>query len=166
MEASKPTPRSRARAARAKPRAAETALAEESTEAAHVAGTDDGPAARATSFLQRAPLRRRLRYLGRRRELALRELGGLVFDAHREGRDAGAPLAAKLAEIGRIEEECGRLEQALGERRELVLLREPGVTVCSNCSTLHGSEDRFCPHCATPVRSRARRSTTAATPAR
>jgi hypothetical protein len=41
----------------------------------------------------RARMRRRLRYLHRRRELAFRDLGGLVFDLHRFGRDRGDLVA-------------------------------------------------------------------------
>jgi RNA polymerase subunit RPABC4/transcription elongation factor Spt4 len=38
------------------------------------------------------------------------------------------------------------------------VLREPGITTCSQCSTLHGSEDRFCPSCGTAATTRAQRS--------
>ena len=54
---------------------------------------------RATSFLQRASLRRRLRYLRRRRELALRELGELVLESHRRGEQRSAELDAKLTSV-------------------------------------------------------------------
>jgi ribosomal protein L32 len=33
----------------------------------------------------------------------------------------------------------------------LTELREPGISVCSRCGALHGSEARFCPSCGTPV---------------
>lgn len=107
---------------------------------------------RATSFLQRASLRRRLRYLRRRRELALRELGELVLESHRRGEQRSAELDAKLTSVEQIASESEQLERALDERQELVVLREPGITVCTSCATLHGSEDRFCPHCGTPTR--------------
>jgi rubrerythrin len=106
---------------------------------------------RATSFLERATLRRRLRYLRRRRELALRELGELVLESHRGG-ERSPELAAKLTSAEQIESESERLERALDERTELLVLREPGITVCGSCAALHGSEDRFCPHCGTPTR--------------
>jgi hypothetical protein len=114
----------------------------------------DGGNDRATGFLQRASLRRRLRYLRRVRELGLRDLGSQVLSAHRRGEERDAALDAKLAELTKTEEECESLDRALDEHRELALLREPGIAVCPNCSAIHGSEDRFCPHCATAVPSR------------
>ena len=77
---------------------------------------------RATSFLERARLRRRVAYLRRRRELALRQLGLAVL----EKGDVEAQLSALVA----LEEERTKLEQALGEHRELAVLREPGIAVC------------------------------------
>jgi hypothetical protein len=117
--------------------------------APHDAG--DGEAVRATSFLQRAALRRRLRYLRRRQEPALRELGDLLLESHRRGEQRPATLGAKLAALEQMASESERLERALDERRELLVLREPGITVCASCATLHGSDDRFCPHCGTPT---------------
>lgn len=112
----------------------------------------DGDAVRATSFLQRAALRRRLRYLRQRQEPALREIGELVLESYRRGEQRPAALGAKLAALEQMVSERERLEQALDERRELLVLREPGITVCASCATLHGSEDRFCPQCAAPTR--------------
>ena len=43
--------------------------------------------ARATSFVERAVLRRRIRFLRRRRELALHDLGGFVYETHRLGEE-------------------------------------------------------------------------------
>jgi|GEM_PF-3214854 len=102
--------------------------------------------ASATSFLERARLRRRLAYLGRRRELALRELGSLVLESHRQGRE-NAAVDAQLGALAALDDERERLERALGERRELALLREPGITSCPQCSTIHDSSARFCPGC-------------------
>jgi NADH pyrophosphatase NudC (nudix superfamily) len=118
--------------------------------AKRVAGGDDG--VRATSFLQRAALRRRLRYLRRRRELALRELGDLVFDSHQRREASPAGLAAKLASMEQNAAESEQLARALDERTELRVLREPGIAACASCAMLHGSEDRFCPQCGTPTR--------------
>jgi hypothetical protein len=105
----------------------------------------------ATSFLQRVPLRRRLQYLRRRREVALRDLGGFVFETHRQGEERPELLAEKLGALDAIDEESGRLEQALHERREVLVLREPGISACPECSTLHGSEANYCPNCGTAV---------------
>ena len=94
----------------------------------------EGSEQRATSFLERARLRRRVAYLRRRRELGLAGL---------EQGDVEAQLAALVA----LEEERTKLEQALGEHRELALLREPGIAVCPQCQTIHGSDANFCPNC-------------------
>ena len=99
----------------------------------------EGSEQRATSFLERARLRRRVAYLRRRRELALRQLGLAVL----EQGDVEAQLAALVA----LEEERTKLEQELGEHRELALLREPGIAVCPQCQTIHGSDANFCPNC-------------------
>jgi hypothetical protein len=104
----------------------------------------------ATSFLERARLRRRLSFLRRRRELALREVGGLALEAHRLGTE-GPALAVQLAALVELEEERVKLEHALDQRQELAVLREPGLTACPQCSTIHGSEANFCPNCGTKV---------------
>jgi ribosomal protein L40E len=104
------------------------------------------------SFRNRGRLRRRLRYLRRVRELGFRDLGGLVFDQHRFSQVNDALVHGKLAALGAVDAELRALEHALDDRRSLTELREPGVSVCSRCGALHGSEARFCPSCGTPVR--------------
>jgi ribosomal protein L40E len=104
------------------------------------------------SFRQRGRLRRRLRYLRRVRELGFRDLGGLVFDQHRFSQVNDALVRGKLAALGAVDAELRALEIALDDRRSLTELREPGISVCSRCGALHGSEARFCPSCGTPVR--------------
>jgi ribosomal protein L40E len=104
------------------------------------------------SFRQRGRLRRRLRYLRRVRELGFRDLGGLVFDQHRFSQVNDALVHGKLAALGEVDAELRALEHALDDRRPLTELREPGISVCSRCGALHGSEARFCPSCGTPVR--------------
>src|SRR4051794_30018731 len=54
------------------------------------AGTVAGP-----GFQDRGRMRRRLRYVRRAREIALRDLGGLVFDLHRFGRERKDLIEAK-----------------------------------------------------------------------
>jgi ribosomal protein L40E len=103
------------------------------------------------SFRQRGRLRRRLRYLRRVRELGFRDLGGLVFDQHRFSQVNDALVHGKLAALGAVDAELRALEYALDDRRSLTELREPGISVCSRCGALHGSEARFCPSCGTPV---------------
>jgi ribosomal protein L40E len=104
------------------------------------------------SFRQRGRLRRRLRYLRRVRELGFRDLGGLVFDQHRFSQVNDALVHGKLAALAAVDAELRALEHALDDRRSLTELREPGISVCSRCGALHGSEARFCPSCGTPVR--------------
>ena len=104
----------------------------------------------ATSYRDRARLRRRLRYLRRARELAFRDLGGFVFDAHRFNRSREDIVAAKLKGLAGMDAELRSLEAALDDRRELVLLHEPGISVCPRCGTLHGSDANFCSGCGLP----------------
>lgn len=103
-------------------------------------------------FAERARMRRRLRYLRRLRELAFRDVGGLVFDLHRFGRDRGDLVAAKLESLSAIDHELRALEDALGDRRPLHELHEAGIAACPRCATLHGSDANFCPGCGTPLR--------------
>jgi hypothetical protein len=107
---------------------------------------------RATSFLERVPLRRRLRFLRRARELAIRDLGGFVYEAHHQGQPRPALLSEKLAALDALDGECQKLGQALDEREEVRVLREPGISACVHCSTIYGSEARFCPGCGVPTR--------------
>ncbi|MGZ6645696.1 MAG: zinc-ribbon domain-containing protein, partial [Solirubrobacteraceae bacterium] len=58
----------------------------------------------------------------------------------------------KLHALVAVDGELRALEHALDDRRPLTELREPGISVCSRCGALHGSEARFCPSCGTPVR--------------
>src|SRR4051812_29817353 len=103
------------------------------------------------SWRKRSRLRRRARYLRRARELALRDLGGLVFDLDRFGRDRPDLVRAKLDSLGAIDRERRTIEAALGEQHELDILREPGVASCPRCGALHGSDARFCSSCGLPV---------------
>jgi ribosomal protein L40E len=104
------------------------------------------------SFRHRGRLRRRLRYLRRVRELGFRDLGGLIFDQHRFSRVNTTLVDGKLHALVAVDAELRALEHALDDRRPLTELREPGISVCSRCGALHGSEARFCPSCGTPVR--------------
>ncbi len=98
-------------------------------------------------FLERGGLRRRLRFLRKTRELAYRDLGGLVFEMHRLGQERKDLLDGKLATLARIDTELRAIEDALHERRGVTVLREAGVTACPRCAAIHGSEDHFCPNC-------------------
>ena len=99
------------------------------------------------SFRNRGRLRRRLRYLRRVRELGLRDLGGLVFDQDKFKRPNDELVRGKLTALAAVDTELRVLEQALADRRDITELREPGVSACPRCGTLHGSDARFCPSC-------------------
>src|SRR5271154_903710 len=92
-------------------------------------------------------MRRRARFLRRARELAYRDLGGLVFNLHRFGQRNDALVLAKLTTLGHIDTELRALEGALEERRPVTVLREAGITACPRCAAIHSSEDSFCPNC-------------------
>lgn len=108
---------------------------------------DEGP----PGFLARGRLRRRLRFVRRARELALRDLGGLVFDLHRFARDRGDLVEQKLAALTALDAEMRALEAALDERREVTVLREPGLTGCPRCGAVQASDARFCSSCGLPL---------------
>ncbi|HUR85309.1 MAG TPA: zinc ribbon domain-containing protein [Solirubrobacteraceae bacterium] len=106
-----------------------------------------GAAAGKASFKDRGKLRRRLRFLRRARELAYRDIGGLIFDMRRFGRNRQDLLDAKLGALGAVDQELRALEHALEDRRPIHELREPGISSCPRCGALHDSEANFCPHC-------------------
>jgi hypothetical protein len=102
-------------------------------------------------FGSRGRARRRARFLRKARELAYRDLGGLVFNLHRFGQRNDALVLGKLATLGHIDSELRTIEATLGERRPITVLREAGITACPRCAAIHGSEDRFCPNCGLPM---------------
>src|SRR3954447_9809750 len=99
------------------------------------------------TFRNPGRLRRRLRFLRRVRELGFRDLGGLVFDQHKFDRPNADLVRGKVAALAAVNSELRVLEEALGERRDITELREPGISACPRCGTLHGSDARFCPSC-------------------
>jgi hypothetical protein len=107
-------------------------------------------AERATGFMQRAVIRRRARFLRRRRELALHDLGGFAFESHRLGESRDDLFAEKLAALSALDDELAKLQNALEHHEELTILREPGIASCPQCSTIHDSCANFCPGCGRP----------------
>ena len=107
----------------------------------------DLAAAPRPSFHTRGKLRRRLRFLRRVRELGLRDVGGLVFDQYRFNRPNDELVRHKLAALAAVDVELRALERALNEPRPVTELREPGISACPRCGTVHASEARFCPSC-------------------
>ncbi|HEU4977576.1 MAG TPA: hypothetical protein VFT42_01640 [Solirubrobacteraceae bacterium] len=141
---------------RIRPRRSERppAVAEPQTGSAAPAGTEpaDAAAAQAPSFHERGRARRRLRYLRRVRELAFRDLGGLVYDQHRFEKPNEALVKGKVEALAAIDGELRALEGALGDRRPLHELREPGIAQCPRCGELHGSDAKWCPSCGLELR--------------
>jgi hypothetical protein len=111
------------------------------------AADPQAPAAEQTGFGSRGRRRRRARFLRKARELAYRDLGGLVFSLHRFGQRNDSLVLAKLATLSRIDAELRALEDSLGERQPVTVLREAGITACPRCAAIHSGEDRFCPSC-------------------
>jgi hypothetical protein len=109
------------------------------------------PAPDSPGFTERARMRRRARFLRRARELAYRDLGGLVFDLHRYGQRNDELVLAKLTTLSQIDAQLRALEAALAERRPVTVLREAGITACARCAAIHSSVDNFCPNCGLPV---------------
>jgi hypothetical protein len=105
----------------------------------------------AASFRDRGKLRRRLRFLRRARELAFRDIGGLMFDMRRFGRDRPDLVEAKIGALAAVDQELRALERILDDRRPLHELHEPGITSCARCGALQSSESNFCPHCGLQV---------------
>jgi hypothetical protein len=131
---------------------------------AAVVGTPT-PDAISPGFRERGGMRRRLRFLRKARELAYRDLGGLVFEMHRLGQRRDDLIGAKLTTLGHIDVELRAIESALGERQRVTVLREAGVAACPRCAAIHSSEDRFCPACGMPMGRHAERPIAATPPA-
>ena len=106
-----------------------------------------GDGAQSANFRDRGRLRRRLRFLRRTRELAFRDIGGLMFDMRRFGRERPDLVEAKIGALAAVDRELRALERILDDRRPIHELREPGITSCARCGALHASDSRFCPNC-------------------
>ena len=76
-------------------------------------------------FGSRGRLRRRARFLRKARELAYRDLGGLVFSLHRFGQRNDELVLAKLSTLSRIDAELRALEANLAERQPVTVLNQP-----------------------------------------
>jgi hypothetical protein len=109
------------------------------------------PDAARAGFGSRGRARRRARFLRKARELAYRDLGGLVFNLHRFGQRNDALVLAKLNTLSKLDAELRALERMLREREPVTVLHEAGITACPRCAAIHSSEDRFCPNCGLPM---------------
>src|SRR3954463_4256687 len=76
---------------------------------------DTVPGDETPGFIERGKLRRRLRFVRRARELALRDLGGLIFDLHRFGRERTDLVDQKLAALATLDSEMRALETLLDD---------------------------------------------------
>jgi hypothetical protein len=106
-----------------------------------------GGSSEAPGFGARGRVRRRARFLRKARELAYRDLGGLVFNLHRFGQRNDELVLNKLNTLAHIDAELRTLETALRERDTVTVLREAGITACARCAAIHSGDDRFCPNC-------------------
>lgn len=81
----------------------------------------------------------------------LRDLGGLVYEIHRTGADAGQAdrlVGEKVARLHLLDAEASELEERLGDGSGELLLREPGIGgYCPSCGELYGSDAAFCSNC-------------------
>ena len=71
-------------------------------------------------FSERGRMRRRARFLRKARELAYRDLGGLVFNLHRFGQRNDVLVIAKLSTLGHIDAELRALEMALARTSDVI----------------------------------------------
>jgi hypothetical protein len=124
--------------------------ASQPTDAA-TSATSAGSGSGSVGFGARGRVRRRARFLHKARELAYRDLGGLVYSLHRFGQRNDSLVLAKLATLTRIDAELRGLEASLSERQPVTVLREAGITACPRCAAIHSGEDRFCPNCGLPM---------------
>jgi hypothetical protein len=103
-------------------------------------------------FIGRGRIRRRVRYLRRLRELQLRDLGGFLVELRRDGRERPDLIQEKLDCALRTDTELRTLERALGSESAPGELRRPGIGgACEQCGAIHGSADRFCAACGSPL---------------
>jgi hypothetical protein len=101
---------------------------------------------------ERGRMRRRLRELRRLREAQLLELGALVLEAHRHGRDAASVVKTKAAEAAATDAEARALADALETDAGLERVIATGIAgPCPTCGALASTAARFCSTCGTPL---------------
>jgi hypothetical protein len=111
---------------------------------------------------RRGKLRRRARYLRKVRELALRDLGGLVYEARRREQDPGKLAQEKVDRLSALDAELTEIEIALGLVRGETVVREPGIGgTCARCGELHPSDATFCARCGANLAEAAREAAAA-----
>ena len=111
---------------------------------------------------RRGKLRRRARFLHKARELALRDLGGLVYEARRREQDPGKLAQEKVDKLIALDAELNEIEAVLGVVRGQTVVREPGVGgTCARCGELHASDATFCASCGANLAEAAREAAAA-----
>jgi hypothetical protein len=117
------------------------------------AGIDRGADAVAPSGArERGRMRRRLRELRRLREAQLLELGALVLEAHKHGRDDSPAIKTKAAEAAATDAEARAVAEALDADAGLDTVMTAGIAgPCPMCGTLTSTSWRFCSTCGTPL---------------
>jgi hypothetical protein len=101
---------------------------------------------------ERGRMRRRLRELRRLREAQLLELGALVLEAHRHGRDDASVVKSKAAEAAGTDAEARALAEALDTDAGVDTIVATGIAgPCPTCGTLASTSARFCSMCGTPL---------------
>lgn len=101
---------------------------------------------------ERGRLRRRLRELRRLREAVLLELGALVMEAHRHGRDDSPVIKRKAADAAGVDAEARAIADALGTDGGLDRIVAAGIAgPCPTCGTLTSTSARFCSTCGTAL---------------
>jgi hypothetical protein len=117
------------------------------------AGIDRGAGAVApTGSRERGRMRRRLRELRRLREAQLLELGALVLEAHKHGRDDSPVIKTKAAEAAATDAEARAVADALETDAGLDTIVSAGIAgPCPTCGTLASTAARFCSTCGTPL---------------
>ena len=87
--------------------------------------SEDDVSSGSPGFSERGRMRRRARFLRKARELAYRDLGGLVYNLHRFGQRNDALVLAKLTTLGQIDAELRTLEGALAEHQSVTVRATP-----------------------------------------
>jgi hypothetical protein len=105
-----------------------------------------------TGSRERGRMRRRLRELRRLREAQLLELGALVMEAHKHGRDDSPVVKTKAAEAAATDAEARAVADALDADAGLETIVSAGIAgPCPTCGTLASTAWRFCSTCGTPL---------------
>jgi hypothetical protein len=110
------------------------------------------PAVAGPGAVERGTMRRRLRRARRLRIALLTELGALVMEMRRQGREDPALVDRKAREALALDAEVTGLSRALGTGQTVDQVVAAGIAgSCRACGALLGTDDRFCARCGTPA---------------